>query len=271
MLRASASFNAACLLLVAAAGADVCLGQTPGPDKTAKVIEQYGRVSSWGDNGQRPLFIGDAVKPQQMIVTGPDGYAKFRLADGSTFEVFQNSRMVFRQHAGSWSDLLDVLLGRVKVVIQKLNGAPNPNRVSSPTAIISVRGTVFDVVVEDDDGTTFVSVDEGAVDVRNMTAAGDPVRLQPGDSVRVIKNQPLAARKVDKGAVAARALKAAEDALAQVLLGRRTSGGPIPTAGGGGGAGPTVPSTGNGDTGKGGDSGGSTPGPTAPGAPGPPQ
>ena len=34
---------------------------------------------------------------------------------------------------------------------------------TSPTAVISVRGTVFDVVVQDDDGTTFVTVDEGEV------------------------------------------------------------------------------------------------------------
>ena len=32
-------------------------------------------------------LMGDVVEPKQIIVTGPDGYAKFQLTDGSTFEV----------------------------------------------------------------------------------------------------------------------------------------------------------------------------------------
>jgi ferric-dicitrate binding protein FerR (iron transport regulator) len=246
------------MLLVAAAAA-VCLAQPHLPDYNAKVIEQVGQVSALGGQGLQALFPNDAVKPQQTIVTGPDGYARFQVSDGSTFEVFPNSKMVFREHLGNVEDILNVIIGRVKVVIQHLNGLPNYNKVSSPTAVISVRGTIFDVVVEDEEGTTLVSVDEGLVGVLNTTAPGNGVLVNPGESIRVYRNQPLALRQIDKGSAARDALRAAQDIIIRIWLGRNRGGLGLP---GGGTTVPGSPGT-NGDKGKG---GGATP--TAPGAPG---
>jgi ferric-dicitrate binding protein FerR (iron transport regulator) len=257
MPRLFALTRTARILLTAAVGA-VCLAQQAIPDHSAKVIEQFGRLSALADNGLRALSPGDTLKPQEIVVTGPDGYGRFRVADGSTFEVFANSKVIFREHVGNLQDILNVMIGHIKVYIQHLNGLPNYNSVTSPTAVISVRGTVFEVVVEDADGTTFVSLDEGLVDVRNMTAPGDPVRLNPGDSIRVIRNQPLHARGIDKGGVFRGILRAAEDAAYQVM---RQSGSVARLPGGGVAAAPT----GNGDTGK---SGSGAP-PSAPGAPHP--
>ncbi len=97
------------------------------------------------DNEPWALNIGDKIQTQQVIVTGSDGYAKFEVSDGSFFEVYPNSNVVFRKNPGSLRDLLDLLVGRVKIHIQKLGGQPNPNRIMTPTAVISVRGTIFDV------------------------------------------------------------------------------------------------------------------------------
>jgi ferric-dicitrate binding protein FerR (iron transport regulator) len=248
-------------MLLAAAAAAVCLAQSGTPDYAAKVIVQFGQVSALTANGQRPLSIGDSLKPQQMIVTGADGYAKFQVSDGSTFEVFANSKMLFREHLGNLEEILNVVIGRVKVYIQHLNGLDNYNKVTSPTAVISVRGTVFDVVVEDDEGTTFVSVDEGVVNVRNWTAPGDSVNLRAGDSIRVIRNQPLQALARDKSLIMRGILRAAEDA-AHVVLQPGGVRGPMP-----GGGVPAPAPTGNGDKGKGTGTGTA---PSAPGAPGPP-
>jgi ferric-dicitrate binding protein FerR (iron transport regulator) len=249
------------MLLVAAAAA-VCLAQPHLPDYNAKVVSQVGQVSALGSQGLQALFPDDVVKPQQTIVTGPDGYAQFHVSDGSTFEVFPNSKVVFREHLGNLEDILNVIIGRVKVVIQHLNGLPNYNKVSSPTAVISVRGTIFDVIVEDEDGTTLVSVDEGLVGVQNTTAPGNGVLVNPGESIRVYRNQPLALRQIDKGSAVREALRAAQDTMIRIWLGRNR--GPLGLPGGG----TASPGSGgtNADKGKG---GGTTPGaPTAPGAPG---
>jgi ferric-dicitrate binding protein FerR (iron transport regulator) len=247
--------------LLMAAALVVSLAPLQAQDTAAKALVINGDVSVLRDNSPWALFEGNTVRPQQMVKTGPDGYARFQVSDGSTFEVFPNSQVVFRANPPSWKDLLDVVIGRVKVYIQHLNGVPNPNTVSSPTAVISVRGTVFEVVVEDEDGTTFVSVDEGLVSVRSKAPVGGEVFLHPAESIRVFKNQPLA-QKMDKGSIARGVLEAIKDA-ARVVLQRQ--------AGGGGPVG-TTPTTTTGTGGAQGDKGkgGGTTAPAPPSAPPPP-
>ena len=244
-------------LLWLAAALVVCVTPLAAQDSAAKVIVQQGQVSIADGGYFKALSVGDAVKIRQLIVTGPDGYAKLQvLSDGSTFEVFANSKVFFRDVPGAWDNLLNLVIGRIKVFIQHAPGIPNPNKVSSPTAVISVRGTIFDVVVEDDQGTTFVAVEDGIVDVRNVTAAGRPVTLRKDESIRVYFGQPLVAQGMDKGGFARRMAYVLRDGLWQVMINRGPSGsGPI-------GGGPGTTGGAQGDKGK--DPGSTTGGPGAP-------
>jgi ferric-dicitrate binding protein FerR (iron transport regulator) len=226
-------------LLIAAAMLSVCpvWGQLPGaaPEGAATITDMIGRVDVLRDSAKWALNTGDWVKPGQMIVTGPDGWALFRLADNSTFEVFPNSQVSFRANRSEWKDLLEVLLGNIKVHIQKLGGQPNPNKVRTPTALISVRGTIFDVRVEDDGDTTMVMVEEGLVDVQHLLLPGKVVQLRQGESVQVFKTVPLAQNRIDRGTAAGVIFRGAMQGVYDILLGRRASGGGVsaPTAGGG--------------------------------------
>jgi hypothetical protein len=214
----------------------------------AKVVTLNGQVSILRDNSPWALNVGDSVQPRQIIVTGPDGYALLQVSDGSTFEVFPGSRVVFRDNPGNWKDLLEVFLGRVKIQIQKIGGQPNYNKVRTPTAVISVRGTIFDVSVEDEDATTLVVVDEGQVEVRHALVPGGIKTLNAGEWIRVYKGQPLTTKSVDHGNVIRGAMRAAAEALYEVMY--RTQ--RIPSSSGGG-----VSTTGGGTGGQtGGDTGG---------------
>ena len=157
---------AACLLMLAAVPGVCPLPAQAQTGAAAKAVTLTGQVSVLRDSSPWALRAGDSIMPRQIVVTGDDGFAAFQVSDGSTFQVFPNSRVMFRATPSNWSDLLDVLIGRMKVEIQKLGRQPNPNSVRTPTAVISVRGTIFEVVVEDDADTTFVSVDEGQVEDR---------------------------------------------------------------------------------------------------------
>jgi FecR protein len=237
----------------------------------ATVLVMSGSVSAMSDTSgyATPLFACGSVKAQQVIKTGTDGYAKLQVSDGSTFEVFPNSEVTFRKTYG-FGDLLNVWLGKVKVYIQHLPGIPNPNNVTTPTALISVRGTIFDVDVEDLEGTTFVSLDEGIVDVRHLRIGGKEVRLIPGQSIRVFPNLPLAQAGIDKGGVMRRALQAIQEAARQVAY-TRPAGTTSPggTAGGGGAQGDKGKNTGTPGTGAPtGSSGGAPPAPPPPPPPG---
>lgn len=246
--------NTAKLSLLLAATAAVCLAQMPPMDSAiyaAKVVTLTGQVSVLKDSEPWALVVGDTIQVKQLIITGPDGQATFRVSDGSTFDVYPNSRVVFRKNAPNWKDLLDVLVGRVKVHIEHLYG-PNPNRVLTPTAVISVRGTTFDISVDGDDETTLVEVEEGVVEVRHaLLPSGNARTLTTGESLRVYRNEPIAASGIDKRMIAQRALRMIVDAIStyETRMPRAGAGGigsSSSSSGGGLGAGntpkPTPPS-----------------------------
>lgn len=208
----------------------------------AKVITQSGQVSVFKDAQPWALSIGDSVQVKDLILTGNDGHAILQVSDGSTFEVFPNSRVVFRKNPPNWKDFIDVLVGRVRVHIEHLGNIPNPNRVLTPTAVISVRGTTFDISVDDDDETTLVEVEEGTVEVQHaLLPRGNSKILNTGESLRVYRNEPIA-KNFDKGSLARQVLRSMADAVITVAtrMPRSGSGG---IGGIGGGAGGPVGDT----------------------------
>ena len=206
-------------LFLAATGVVFLPGLHAQPRPAAKVIFETGQVSVLKDGYPIVLNTGDTIQVKQTVITGADGYARFQLEDNTIWEVFANSKVVFHDNYPSWMDMLYVWIGHVKIFEEHTKGE-NSKKVTTPTAVISVRGTTYDVVVEDDDGTTWVTVDEGAVEVGNRTYPGPPVLLNPGDSIRVFRGQPLIARQVDHAAVMRVLLKAARDAMNTVMINR---------------------------------------------------
>lgn len=247
-------------LLMAAIGA-FCLVPAYAQRPAAKLVEFAGRISVDRDGGEKALFKDNQVFAGEVVFTGPDSYARFELPDHSTFESFENARVVFKSNWPSWTELINVILGRVKIYIDHSKG-PNNNNVTTPTAVISVRGTYFDVIVEDSDGTTSVSVDEGWVHVQARTAPGE-VDLHAGDTYRIFRNQQIGANRgggINQG-ILQKALKAAQDAAYQVLL-NRAPGSPAPVGGG------TIGSAGGAQGDKGKQTGSATGAPAPPAPPG---
>ena len=194
-------------------------------DTAAQVISLTGQVSVLRDNEPWALNIGDKVQIQQVIVTGPDGLAKFQVSDGSYFDVYPNSNVVFRKNPGNLRDLLDVFVGRVKIHIQRFGGQPNPNRIITPTAVISVRGTTFDVNVDDDDQTTLVAVEEGSVEVSHARLPnGKSKVVNAGESIEVHKYEPISQSLIDKGDLARRIIRALAQAADIAITNTRTVG-----------------------------------------------
>lgn len=259
--------------LLIAAG--VCLppveAQSTGP---AKLIQMTGQVSVLKGVSTWALNLNEMVQPQQTVITGPDGSAIFQMMDGSTVEVFPNSRFVFHESPGDWEELLRLYLGKVRVEIQKLGGRPNHNKVRTETAVISVRGTIFDVEVRDDEGTTMVLVEEGQVDVKHQIQPGPPKILNKGDWVEVFWNQPLASVRPDRSVFYQHLANFIKDTAYEALIRNRAGvGGSTPTGTTPGGTGADTGtghggSSGSGSPGSG--SPGSTPGGTASPAPPPP-
>lgn len=262
--------RALALAVLAVCSASIAAAQSFfSSDSSAKAVEIQGQVSVLKENYPWAVSLGSIIQPQQIVLTGADGFARFQVSDGSTFEVFPNSRVQFRANPGSLKDLVDLVLGRIRVHIEKIGGQPNPNSVRTPTAVISVRGTTFDVIAED--SSTTVAVTEGLVAVRHLLRPSKEEKLlTAGEALTVYKNEPLAKRQIDRGRVFQQIMGSAWDALATVM---RSGGGRGAGSGTGGAGGPTLP----GDTGGsappppasgGGSSGGNAPAPPPPPPPG---
>src|SRR5258708_5414271 len=192
MLRRLRRSNGVRLSLLLAAVAVVCSGQIApfnAANYAAKVITQSGQVSIFKDAQPWALSVGDSVQAKDLILTGSDGHAILQVSDGSTFEVFPNSRVVFRKNPPNWKDFIDLLVGRVRVHIEHLGSAPNPNRVITPTAVISVRGTTFDVSANDADEKKLVEVQDGTVEVQHaLLPRGKGKTLNATEHLNVYSN-----------------------------------------------------------------------------------
>lgn len=134
------------------------------------------------------LHNNDAVQAGDEILTDRKSSAILRMPDGSTVQIYPNSHVVLRPGTGSFKEFLNLLLGNVRVQIEKLSGRPNPKSMTTPTAIIAVRGTVFHVAV-DQGGDTQVGVDKGLVSVANLDHPEDEEMVKPGYMVFVRRGQ----------------------------------------------------------------------------------
>ena len=123
----------------------------------------------------------DTVGAGDEILTDHKSSATIRMPDGSTVRIYPDSHVVLRSETGTWKEFLQVFLGTVRVQIEKLSGRPNPKSMTTPTAIIAVRGTIFSVAVEQN-GDTQVGVGEGLVSVANLLQPQNEVLLKPGQS-----------------------------------------------------------------------------------------
>src|SRR5207244_12956403 len=77
-----------------------------------------------------------------------------------------------------------LLLGRIRALINKRTGGAVPFELGTPSAVIAVRGTQFDVEVNPRN-VTEVDVVDGLVEVYGRNAIGRSVLLEPGFSTRV--------------------------------------------------------------------------------------
>jgi len=125
-----------------------------------------------------------AMLPPETTINTEDGRLLLRLADGSDILVRSHTKIVLKQPETNAWRYLQVLVGRIHNQIQKHLGGTPPLQIGTPSAVISVRGTKFDVEV-DRRGNTEVDVEEGVVELDSLARAGESVILTAGFSSRV--------------------------------------------------------------------------------------
>ncbi|MBI3278929.1 MAG: FecR domain-containing protein [Acidobacteria bacterium] len=132
--------RAATLCLALAA---VSLGQVPQPG-TAWVSSLTGVLTvRRAQQEMHVLRVNDTIEIGDELTTGENSEATIRTTEGANVRIFPDSRILFSRRPPDVQDFLHLFLGSVKVYIEKISGRPNPHKMTTPTAIIAVRGTTF--------------------------------------------------------------------------------------------------------------------------------
>jgi hypothetical protein len=116
------------------------------------------------------LGAGDRVR------TGPDGEALITFFDGSTLALDPSSAVSLEELAAERSGSIAIVIaqtaGRTWSSVQKLAQADSRYEIRTPALAATVRGTAFEVDVEDEQTHT-VQTAEGLVRVQAQGRAGD--------------------------------------------------------------------------------------------------
>ena len=127
---------------------------------------------------------GQVLAAGTVLETGKGTLVLVLRADESEVLVQPHSRIVVSEPApGNWN-AIEVFLGRVRAYIRKRTGGAPPFQMGTPSAVIAVRGTRFDVEVNGR-GVSEVDVFDGLVEVASSKITAPSVLVAPGFSTRV--------------------------------------------------------------------------------------
>jgi hypothetical protein len=161
---------------------------------SARILAAEGPVEIRRRSNAQPQIQKIAFKPNDEIYagdaisTGRGGRLTLALSDGSQAIIAPQSTVVVENLTLTPRVLFRVLRGKARVHIEKLGGRPNPYRVNTPTAVIAVRGTIFDVIV--DGSETEVYLHEGSVAIHNLASPDRIVLLAAGQMTKVFETRP---------------------------------------------------------------------------------
>lgn len=126
-------------------------------------------------NTVRQVQVGDQIR------TGGGASVTLQLPDGSYMVVHENTTLTIKDFTAKPDvrSMVDLVVGRVRFWVSTIGGIPNPYRVQTPTALIAVRGTTFDVIV-DELKNTEVRCLEGHVTVETAGMNDREVLLEAG-------------------------------------------------------------------------------------------
>lgn len=158
------------------------------PPGSATIDQVKGDVSVHLPQAAQSTAQNGQVLPAETVIETNKGSIVLHLQDGSQLLVKPNSRIVLKEPASSEGHFFDLLLGKILAKVKKRLSDTPSFKMGTPTAVITVRGTQFQVEFSKK-GTTSVEVYEGLVEVSGIGINGPPVLLQPGFGTHVRPNE----------------------------------------------------------------------------------
>jgi len=135
--------------------------------KIGKAVVVENSVDLITDQGAFEIVVGTDIRTRQTVNTGENSSSQFTMSDDTRLAVGPNSQLLLDEF------VYDPNPSNRKVVLKSLKGAlrfvtgKNPSNtytINTPTAVIGVRGTMFDIYINDN-GETVVGLLKGKVNV----------------------------------------------------------------------------------------------------------
>lgn len=149
------------------------------PVGSATITEVKGEVVLHGPQGEAMGAQRGLVLAAESAIETQKGNLLLELQDGSQVLVKPHSRVVLKAPNQDKGFYLELLIGKVVNKIQKRLGNTPSFRMGTPTAVVTVRGTRFEVEVTKK-LRTYVVVYEGLVEVAGLVGGATPVLVRPG-------------------------------------------------------------------------------------------
>lgn len=179
------------VICTAAAEAPQSTQPAPLPVGSATLTQFKGEVTLHGPQSETLVAQTGLVLAAESTIETEKGSALLELQDGSQVLVKPHSRVVLKSPDQDKGYYLELLIGKIVNKIQKRLGSTPSFRMGTPTAVITVRGTRFEVEVNKK-LRTFVSVYEGIVEVQSLGGGGQPVLVRPGFITNVERDHAAA-------------------------------------------------------------------------------
>jgi len=168
------------------------------PIGSITAIEGEVFLSHKGDAAAFPAILGDPIYLYDHIQTEKRSRVQILFQDESLFNLAENTYIQITEHIYSpeenrRSSVFRIMMGKVRAIVGRyFRGAGSRFRVSTPTAIIGVRGTHFIVDATLSDETTVVCMDSATdLVVRNIREdVPGEVKLTTGLMTKVLEGMP---------------------------------------------------------------------------------
>ncbi len=161
---------------------------------SAVVTSQYGSVQvRHGTAGYTTAKLNEVLKSGDAIKTGADSRAELGLGNGGYVRMDENSQLLLTHIQSGGTTSFQALMGGVWVTLENALTGGSRFEVNMPSAVASVKGTVFRCEVGED-GASETFVYEGEVEV---TAGEEIIRVKPNESTRVVRGLKLAMQRMD--------------------------------------------------------------------------
>lgn len=153
-------------------------------DSFSRTVEIQPKNGNWKKAERKMPLVSD-----DKLRTGSASLARIQLGDGSKILLLQNSQAEM-QSLTTVEKSIRLLRGHLRAIVSRLRGGNN-FKVTTPVGVASVRGTDFEVGVDDDGKNMEVSVYEGQVGVSKLGELGKEVVLNAGDRIKFGIEQEL--------------------------------------------------------------------------------